>query len=107
MTRSPIVLFCLLLVAALAAHASDYKYVRTGSESDVTTKPVSGYALMGGGSDLDQAFRFLCDKGAAGDFLILRAAGHDDYNPYVNSLCKIKLVLHRIVVRRIFRGGES
>lgn len=92
MTRSPIVLFCLLLVAALAAHASDYKYVRAGSESDVTTKPVSGYALMGGGSDLDQAFRFLCDKGAAGDFLILRAAGGDDYNPYVNSLCKMNSV---------------
>src|SRR5258708_8764558 len=32
---------------------------------------------MGGGSDLDDAFRFLCKKGAGGDFLIVRAAGGD------------------------------
>jgi len=47
---------------------------------------------MGGGSDLDEAFRFLCEKGAGGDFLILRAAGNDDYNSYVNSLCKTNSV---------------
>jgi cyanophycinase len=78
-------------------HASEYKYIRTGSERDVTTKTVPGYALMGGGSDLDEAFRFLCEKGAGGDFLILRAAGDDDYNPYVKSLCKMNSVATLII----------
>jgi cyanophycinase len=64
---------------------------------DVTTKAVAGYALMGGGSDLDEAFIFLCEKGASGDFLILRAAGDDDYNPYVNSLCKMNSVATLII----------
>ncbi len=93
-------LLSLFLVAALAAQASDYKYVRVGSDRDVTTKAVVGYALMGGGSDLDEAFRFLCNKGAAGDFLILRAAGDDDYNPYVNSLCKMNSVATLIIPSR-------
>src|ERR1700688_1931914 len=44
--------------------------------------------MMGGGSDLDEAFAWLCNKGKGGDFLILRATGDDDYNSYVNKLCK-------------------
>jgi hypothetical protein len=35
--------------------------------------------MMGGGSDLDEAFRWLCRKGNGGDFLVLRANGNDDY----------------------------
>lgn len=85
------------MAGAAAVRASDYKYVRTGSNRDVTTKAVAGYALMGGGSDLDEAFIFLCEKGASGDFLILRAAGDDDYNPYVNSLCKMNSVATLII----------
>jgi cyanophycinase len=100
MKKSPILVLLLLVVAAGAARASDYKYVRTGSDQDVTTKAVAGYALMGGGSDLDEAFRFLCDKGAGGDFLILRAAGDDDYNPYVKSLCKMNSVATLIIPSR-------
>ena len=90
----------LILAAALHLHASDYKYIRVGNDRDVTTKAVPGYALMGGGSDLDEAFRFLCDKGAGGDFLILRAAGDDDYNPYVQSLCKMNSVATLIIPSR-------
>jgi len=37
--------------------------------------------MMGGGSDLDEAFRWLCGKANGGDFLILRAHGGADYNP--------------------------
>ncbi len=89
-----------VLAFILPAQGSDYKYVRIGINDDVTTKAEPGYALMGGGSDLDQAFRFLCDKGAAGDFLILRAAGDDDYNPYVKSLCKMNSVATLIIPSR-------
>jgi len=94
----PLVL--LLLAAVPQVRAADYKYVRIGSDHDITTKATPGYALMGGGSDLDEAFRFLCEKGAGGDFLILRAAGDDDYNPYVNSLCKTNSVATLIIPSR-------
>lgn len=52
---------------------------------------------MGGGTDLDEAFRWLCQKGNGGDFLILRARGDDDYNSYVNGLCKANSVATLIV----------
>ena len=56
--------------------------------------------MMGGGTDLDEAFRWLCNKGNGGDFLILRARGDDDYNPYVNGLCKANSVATLILPNR-------
>lgn len=53
--------------------------------------------MMGGGSDLDEAFHWLCNKGNGGDFLILRATGDDDYNPYVKGLCKANSVATLII----------
>ena len=77
-----------------------YKYSRIGSPDDVATKATAGYALVGGGDDLDEAFRFLCEKGGGGDFLILRAAGDDGYNDYVNKLCKANSVATLIIPDR-------
>lgn len=56
--------------------------------------------MMGGGSDLDEAFRWLCNKSNGGDFLILRARGADDYNPYVNRVCKANSVATLIIPNR-------
>jgi cyanophycinase len=83
-----------------ATQTPTYQYIRIGHAEDVTTKPNAGYALMGGGDDLDDAFRFLCEKGAGGDFLVLRAAGDDDYNPYINGLCKTNSVATLIIPDR-------
>lgn len=55
---------------------------------------------MGGGSDLDEAFRWLCNKGNGGDFLVLRARGDDDYNSYVKGLCKANSVATLILPDR-------
>jgi len=66
----------------------------------VQTKPVAGIAMMGGGDDLDEAFRWLCGKANGGDFLILRAHGDDDYNSYVNGLCKLNSVATLIIPDR-------
>jgi cyanophycinase len=82
------------------AHGQSYKYFRAGNKEDVQTKPVAGIAMMGGGTDLDEAFRWLCNKGNGGDFLILRARGDDDYNSYVNGLCKANSVATLIIPDR-------
>jgi cyanophycinase len=82
------------------AHADSYKYFRLGNKEDVQTKPIAGVAMMGGGNDLDEAFRWLCNKGNGGDFLILRARGDDDYNSYVNGLCKANSVATLIIPDR-------
>jgi cyanophycinase len=90
----------LALVFCGACQAQSYKYIRTGRVTDVDTKPSAGIAMMGGGSDLDEAFRWLCQKANGGDFLILRAAGGDDYNAYVNGLCKLNSVSTLIIPDR-------
>lgn len=69
-----------------------YQYFRAGNPNDVKTKTQAGCALMGGGKDLDAAFKWMCDRSGGRDFLILRASGDDDYNPYVQGLCKLNSV---------------
>jgi len=92
----PLVLF---LFCGAVQNAS-YKYIRIGQKDDAQTKPVAGIAMMGGGDDLDEAFRWLCSKADGGDFLILRAHGDDDYNLYVNGLCKVNSVATLIIPDR-------
>ncbi|MBV8051129.1 MAG: cyanophycinase [Acidobacteriaceae bacterium] len=91
-------LFASLLPAA--SQTAAYKYIRIGQQKDAVTIPTFGIAMMGGGSDLDEAFRWMCDKAHGGDFLILRARGADDYNPYVNGLCKLNSVATLIIDTR-------
>ena len=99
MIRSQLFFAIVLLTSALAQQPT-YKYIRIGSPTDVTTKATAGYALMGGGDDLDEAFKFLCEKSGGGDFLVMRAAGDDDYNDYINKLCKVNSVATLIIPDR-------
>ncbi len=103
-----LLLSALLALTAITAHSQPkppYQYFRIGSPQDVAAQPKAGFALMGGGTDLDDAFRWLCNRANGGDFLILRAAGDDDYNPYVLGLqtqpqCKLNSVATLILPNR-------
>jgi len=97
-SRISVVLISALLFSSHAI-STPYKYFRIGPD-DIHTKPSFGVAMMGGGSDLDEAFRWLCGKGNGGDFLILRAHGDDAYNSYVNGLCKANSVATLIIPNR-------
>lgn len=94
------IFFCFLFLVAMPAFGASYKYIRLGQKQDAQTTPVAGIAMMGGGSDLDEAFKWLCEKASGGDFLILRARGDDAYNPYVNGLCKANSVATLIIRNR-------
>lgn len=95
------VLVCLAPVLnAQASGATAYRYVRVGNAADALATPRPGYALMGGGSDLDEAFRWLCDRSGGGDFLVLRATGDDEYNSYVQGLCKLNSVATLVIPSR-------
>jgi cyanophycinase len=89
-----------VLVSPTISAAQSYQYFRIGQKSDLQTKTSPGIAMMGGGKDLDDAFRWLCAKGNGGDFLILRARGDDDYNSYVNGLCKMNSVATLVIPDR-------
>lgn len=95
----------LVFAAALGNNAPTapvhtWRYIRVGAPHNIEVHPRAGYALMGGGIDLDEAFRWLCDRANGGDFLILRAAGTDAYNPYVQGLCHLNSVATLILPGR-------
>ncbi len=101
MKRSRTALFLLVALGlASAAHAASWQYFRIGNKEDIQTRPTGGTAMMGGGDDLDEAFRWLCTKANGGDFLVLRARGDDDYNSYINGLCKLNSVATLILPDR-------
>jgi cyanophycinase len=78
---------CLIAIVSNLQPAAfaKYKYFRSGNSADIVTKPQPGFALMGGGSHLEQAWKFLCEHANGGDFLILRANTEDDYAKKVND----------------------
>jgi cyanophycinase len=93
-------LLCFASLLAAVGQAAQYKYIRIGQPKDAVATPTFGIAMMGGGSDIDEAFHWLCKKANGGDFLILRAHGDDDYNPYVNGLCELNSVATLIIDTR-------
>jgi cyanophycinase len=99
-TRHAIILTIALLVFSGASLGSSYHYIHLGHTEDAVTNTTAGIAMMGGGDDIDEAFRWLCQKGGGGDFLVLRARGDDDYNAYVNGLCKTNSVSTLIIPDR-------
>src|SRR5438105_13395706 len=86
---SKLATLALLIVVCthLAFGAKQYSYFRVGNTNDVSTTTTPGTVLMGGGTDVDAAFQWMCQRSGGGDFLVIRAAGTDAYNPYIQSLC--------------------
>lgn len=75
------------LGAAKKQPSKDYSYYVTGNAADATVNATSsGLALMGGGTDVDEVFRWLGGKANGGDFVVLRASGNDAYDPYIDAL---------------------
>src|SRR5215472_1401800 len=84
----PLAVLLLLSCVALPASAGKkYSYFRVGNPNDVTTTTTAGTVLMGGGTDVDAAFQWMCQSSGNGDFLVIRATGTDAYNPYIQGLC--------------------
>lgn len=59
---------------------------RVGSTTDVTRTTSGGTLLMGGGTDVDNAIKWMITKAGGGDIVVLRATGTDAYNSYIYGL---------------------
>lgn len=81
--------FALVLFSSLPVLAGKlpYSYFRVGNSENVSPITIPGIVLMGGGTDVDAAFQWMCSRGGNGDFLVIRATGTDAYNPYIKTLC--------------------
>lgn len=86
-------ILCCLLLSTLAFAAarpkSGYTAFVVGNPADAPQSGSlsSGLVLMGGSTDVDAAFQWMCQRAGGGDFLIIRATGTDAYNPYIQQLC--------------------
>jgi cyanophycinase len=63
-----------------------------GDSSNVVKTVSGGMVLMGGGTDVDAAFKWMIERSGGGDVVILRATGTDAYNPYINGLGTVNSV---------------
>src|SRR4029077_11798290 len=80
-------LFLSLCFVTSASAAKSFSYFRVGSAADIAPATTAGTVLMGGGTDVDAAFQWMCARSGNGDFLVIRATGTDAYNPYIQQLC--------------------
>jgi cyanophycinase len=85
--------FSLALVAtgldaavAMRQSTAGYDYYITGNPADVAPPTRGGLALVGGGTDIDDVYRWMIARSGGGDFVVLRGAGDDAYNPYIYGL---------------------
>ena len=63
-----------------------YEDYLTGNPAYVRTPTKGGLQLEGGGTDIDDAFRWLIAHSGGGDIVIIRASGADGYNRYIMQL---------------------
>ena len=63
-----------------------YTYYHRGNHQDVSTKKQGGFVLMGGSTDVDEAFQWMAERGGQGDFLVLRGSGSDGYQEYIDEI---------------------
>ena len=69
-----------------------FTYFSIGNPADVERNTSSGFVLMGGGRDVDEAFRWFIQKSGGGDVVVIRASGADGYNEYIYELGKVDSV---------------
>lgn len=74
----------LLFLSPLALAKEPLERFLIGNPDDALIETAgSGLMLMGGGGDVDEAFRWFLKEAAGGDIIVLRASGGDGYNDYL------------------------
>jgi len=61
---------------------------------------------MGGGTDVDAAYKWMISNSGGGDILILRTSGDDAYNPYIFGLGKVNTVSTILLEQNSSSGGS-
>src|SRR3954453_23709571 len=106
--RFAVISASLILLGSQPVFSAEFRYLRVGNPTNASAvTPKAGFALMGGGDDLDEAFRWLCDRAGGGDFLVLRATGDHEYNAYIEKLCRLNSVATVIIPSRSAAGDPE
>ncbi|ANH82721.1 hypothetical protein A8C56_18630 [Niabella ginsenosidivorans] len=78
-----------------------------GDTADVIKSTGGGMVLMGGGTDVDAAFKWMIDRSGGGDVVIIRASGTDAYNPYVYKLGAVNSVETLLINSRELADNDA
>jgi cyanophycinase len=99
---------CILAVPVYAA-PKGYKAYLVGNPADAPQSPnlSSGLVLMGGGTDVDAAFQWMCQRAGGGDFVVIRTTGTGAYNPYIQQLCPQMDSVETIVITTVAGANSS
>ena len=107
------VLYTLAIIGAFAS--SIYAGPKPGFQAFIVGNPADappapglspGLVLMGGGTDVDAAFQWMCQRAGGGDFVVIRTTGTDAYNPYIQELCPQMDSVETIIITTV-TGANS
>jgi cyanophycinase-like exopeptidase len=103
-----LVVIFFLAVSLSAAPKPGYKAFIVGNADDAPPAPnlSPGLVLMGGGTDVDAAFQWMCQRAGGGDFVVIRTTGTDAYNPYIQQLCPQMDSVETIIITSV-AGANS
>jgi cyanophycinase-like exopeptidase len=73
----------MLLSLPASGEKTTYEYYVKGDPDDVVTPPSAGLLLAGGSTDVEAAMKWMIGKSGGGDFVVIRCAGTDAYNPWI------------------------
>lgn len=76
------VIFLFISYLPASVYSQSYTSFMTGDPADVTVSVQPGFVLAGGGTDNDEAMKWMLSRAKGGDVLVLRASGSDGYNDY-------------------------
>jgi len=103
--------FAVISVVASSIYAGPkpgFQAFIVGNPADVPQSPslTPGLVLMGGGTDVDAAFQWMCQRAGGGDFVVIRTSGTDAYNPYIQQLCPQMDSVETIIITSV-TGANS
>src|SRR5215203_1949413 len=103
-----LVLMLAVAVSVCAAGKTGFTSFTAGNPANAQQSPTMtpGLVLMGGGSDVDAAFQWMCQRAGGGDFLVIRTTGTDAYNPYIQQLCPQMDSVETIIITSV-TGANS
>lgn len=100
---------CILAAPLHAGPKPGYQSFIVGNPADAppSVNLSSGLALMGGGTDVDAAFQWMCQRAGGGDFVVIRTTGTDAYNPYIQQLCPQMDSVETIIITTLTGANSS
>jgi len=110
LTRCLVVFFVIgvFVSTTYAAPKTGFQAFIAGNPADAPPAPTlsPGLVLMGGGTDVDAAFQWMCQRAGGGDFVVIRTTGTDAYNPYIQQLCPQMDSVETIIITSV-TGANS